>query len=121
MIHEVAHFSRWVLNNPYTLGILALLLFLFPYWECGQYTNTVGNTGNLSRGNINETCSPYCLSITDSNNMDSDEVQFIVVSANDERKYVRAESKKPHGPYVADAYADVDEEEEEYGDRTDYR
>ena len=23
--------------------------------------------------------------------------------------------------YVADAYADVDEEEEEYGDRTDYR
>ena len=29
--------------------------------------------------------------------------------------------KKPHGPYVADAYADVDEEEEEYGDRTDYR
>ena len=29
--------------------------------------------------------------------------------------------QKPHGPYVADAYADVDEEEEEYGDRTDYR
>ena len=24
-------------------------------------------------------------------------------------------------PYLADAYADVDEEEEEYGDRTDYR
>ena len=40
-------------------------------------------------------------------------------AVNDERKYVRAESKKPHGPYVADAYADVDEEEEEYGDRTD--
>ena len=40
---------------------------------------------------------------------------------NDEKNYVRAESKKPHGPYVADAYADVDEEEEEYGDRTDYR
>ena len=38
-----------------------------------------------------------------------------------EEKYVKAESKKPHGPYVADAYADVDEEEEEYGDRTDYR
>ena len=38
-----------------------------------------------------------------------------------EEKYVESESKKPHGPYLADAYADVDEEEEEYGDRTDYR
>ena len=26
-----------------------------------------------------------------------------------------------HGPYVANAYEDVDSEEEEYGDRTDYR
>jgi len=31
-----------------------------------------------------------------------------------ESKYVKEESKKPHGPYLADAYADVDEEEEEY-------
>jgi len=31
-----------------------------------------------------------------------------------EEKYVEAESRKKHGPYVADAYADVDEEEEEY-------
>ena len=38
-----------------------------------------------------------------------------------EEKYVESESKKPHGPYVADAYADVDEEDEEYGSRTDYR
>ena len=38
-----------------------------------------------------------------------------------EEKYVESESRKPHGPYVADAYADVDAEEEEYGDRTDYR
>ena len=38
-----------------------------------------------------------------------------------EEKYVEAESRKPHGPYLADAYADGDEEEEEYGDRTDYR
>ncbi len=44
-----------------------------------------------------------------------------ISAVNDEQKYVRSESKKPHGPYVADAYADVDEEEEEYGDRTDYR
>ena len=38
-----------------------------------------------------------------------------------EEKYVESESRKPHGPYLADAYADVDEEEEEYGDRTDYK
>ncbi len=38
-----------------------------------------------------------------------------------EREYVESESKKPHGPYVADAYADVDEDEEEFTSRTDYR
>ena len=38
-----------------------------------------------------------------------------------EEKYVESESKKPHGPDVANPYEDVDEEEEEYGDRTDYR
>ena len=42
-------------------------------------------------------------------------------AVNDEKNYVKAESRKPHGPYLADAYADVDAEEEEYGDRTDYR
>ena len=44
-----------------------------------------------------------------------------ISAINEEQNYVRAESKKPHGPYVANAYADVDAEEEEYGDRTDYR
>jgi hypothetical protein len=44
-----------------------------------------------------------------------------IFAVNEEQKYVKAESRKPHGPYLADAYADVDEEEEEYGDRTDYR
>ena len=29
-----------------------------------------------------------------------------------EEKYVESESRKPHGPYLADAYADVDEEED---------
>ena len=48
-------------------------------------------------------------------------LSLLFFSANDERRYVKAESKKPHVPYLADAYADVDEEEEEYGDRTDYR
>ena len=38
-----------------------------------------------------------------------------------EEKYVESESRKPHGPYVANPYEDVNEEEEEYGNRTDYR
>ena len=44
-----------------------------------------------------------------------------IAAVNTEQEYVREDAKRPHGPYVADAYADVDEEEEEYGDRTDYR
>ena len=44
-----------------------------------------------------------------------------VSAVNAEQDYVRKESRKPHGPYLDNAYADVDEEEEEYGDRTDYR
>jgi hypothetical protein len=39
---------------------------------------------------------------------------------SEETKHVREESRKPH-TYVADAYADVDEEDEEYGSKTDYR
>ena len=44
-----------------------------------------------------------------------------IAAVNEEQNYVREDAKRPHGPYVANAYADVDEEEEEYGDRTDYR
>ena len=40
---------------------------------------------------------------------------------NDETNYVRKEPLRKRGPFVANAYADVDDEEEEYGDRTDYR
>ena len=36
-----------------------------------------------------------------------------------ESKYVKEESKKPHGPYLADAYEDVDEEEEKYWNISD--
>ena len=39
-----------------------------------------------------------------------------IAAVNDEQEYVRAESRKPHGPYLADAYADVDEEAEGDGD-----
>ena len=42
-------------------------------------------------------------------------------AVNAEQDYVRREPLRKRGPYVADAYADVDEEEEEYGDLTDYR
>ena len=44
-----------------------------------------------------------------------------IAAVNTEQKYVREESRKPHGPYVANPYADVDEDEEEFTDRTDYR
>jgi len=44
-----------------------------------------------------------------------------VSAVNTENSYVEGESKKPHGPYVANPYEDVDEEEEEFTDRTDYR
>ena len=42
-------------------------------------------------------------------------------AVNTEADYVRKEPLRKRGPYLEDAYADVDEEEEEYGDRTDYR
>ena len=44
-----------------------------------------------------------------------------ISAVNAEQDYVRKEPLRERGPFVADAYADVDEEEEEYGDRTDYR
>jgi uncharacterized membrane protein len=44
-----------------------------------------------------------------------------VSAVNTETDYVRREPSRTRGPFVADAYADVDDEEEEYGDRTDYR
>tara|TARA_B100000965_G_C19596856_1_gene760656 strand:+ start:1966 stop:2118 length:153 start_codon:yes stop_codon:yes gene_type:complete len=42
-------------------------------------------------------------------------------ATKEEKEYVGAESRKPHGPYVENPYADVDEDEEEFTDRTDYR
>jgi len=44
-----------------------------------------------------------------------------IAAVNEEQTYVREDAKRPHGPYVENAYADVDEEEEEYGSKTDYR
>ena len=36
---------------------------------------------------------------------------MLLSSSVTEANYVKAESKRPHGPYVADAYADIDEED----------
>ena len=44
-----------------------------------------------------------------------------VSAVNSENSYVKKEPLRKRGPFLADAYADVDDEEEEYGDRTDYR
>ena len=44
-----------------------------------------------------------------------------ISAVNTETDYVRKEPLRKRGPYVENAYADVDKEEEEYGDRTDYR
>ena len=48
-------------------------------------------------------------------------ISVLIIASSDESRYVKSESRRAHGPYVANAYADVDEDEEEYGDRTDYR
>ena len=37
-----------------------------------------------------------------------------ISAVNAEQKYVRDDAKRPHGPYVANAYEDVDEKDEEY-------
>tara|TARA_Y100000015_G_scaffold31195_1_gene30708 strand:- start:154 stop:363 length:210 start_codon:yes stop_codon:yes gene_type:complete len=42
-------------------------------------------------------------------------------AVNSENDYVRKEPLRKRGPYVENPYADVDEEEEEFTDRTDYR
>jgi len=44
-----------------------------------------------------------------------------ISAVNAETDYVRKEPLRKRGPFVANPYADIDEEEEEYGDRTDYR
>ena len=36
-----------------------------------------------------------------------------ISAVNEEQTYVREDSKRPHGPYVENAYGDLDEEEED--------
>ena len=42
-------------------------------------------------------------------------------AVNAESDYVRKEPLRKRGPYVENPYEDVDSEEDEYGDSTDYR
>ena len=44
-----------------------------------------------------------------------------IEAVNAEQDYVRQEPLRKRGPFVENPYADVDEKDEEYGDRTDYR
>ena len=44
-----------------------------------------------------------------------------VEAVNKEKDYVGEEPLRKRGPFVENPYADVDEDDEEYGDRTDYR
>jgi len=44
-----------------------------------------------------------------------------VSAVNTENSYVGKEPLRKRGPYVDNPYEDVDEEEEEFTDRTDYR
>lgn len=37
-----------------------------------------------------------------------------ISSIESERTYVREDAKRPHGPYVENAYGDIDEEGEDY-------
>ena len=44
-----------------------------------------------------------------------------IEAVNAEQDYVRKEPLRKRGPFLENPYADVDEEEEEYGSGTDYR
>ena len=44
-----------------------------------------------------------------------------IEAVNAETDYVRKEPLRKRGPFLENPYADVDEEEEEYGSSTDYR
>ena len=71
---------------------------------------------------IYEPNSSNCMSVSTCNHMVSHEVCIMDFSPLTMRKTMSEQNpKKPHGPYVENPYEDVDEKEEEYGDRTDYR
>jgi len=40
-------------------------------------------------------------------------LSLLLSSSASEVKYVKEDAKRPHGPYLENAYADIDEENEE--------
>jgi len=48
-------------------------------------------------------------------------VSLWLSSSVKEVNYVREDAKRPHGPYLDNPYADIDEEDEEYGSQSDYQ
>jgi len=42
-------------------------------------------------------------------------------SSISEANYVREDAKRLHGPYLDNPYADIDQEDEEYGSQSDYQ
>jgi len=42
-------------------------------------------------------------------------------AVNSESSYVRREPFRKRGPYLENPYADIDEEDEEYGSQSDYQ
>lgn len=43
-------------------------------------------------------------------------ISVLLLGVETESEYVRKESKKPHGPYLEDAYEDIDNEKEQFED-----
>ena len=44
-----------------------------------------------------------------------------IAAIGDEQTYIKEDAQRQHGPYLENPYGDVDEEDEEYGSKTDYR
>ena len=80
-----------------------------------------GSIGNLSIGVTNEYQLILVLCFTPLAIIYIMMKLAVWMPVNAEQDYVRKEPLRKRGPYLENPYADVDEEEEEYGDSTDYR
>ena len=80
-----------------------------------------GSIGNLSIGVTNESSYSNRLFYTTDYYLYVMKLAVWIEAVNAEQDYVRKEPLRKRGPYLENPYADVDEEEEEYGDSTDYR
>ena len=100
-MHHVQLFVRHVMQTPWCLGVMGFFLVFVPI--IGMHL--VHKYGW-------EHWEPIFIVM---------KIAVWVSAVNAESDYVRKEPLRKRGPYLENPYADVDEEEEEYGDRTDYR